>query len=126
MRHLGRCHQQVKTGEKMKSEKQKKKRGFFGILFRLIGIIILIILIAAAGLSAFILVKMNRDPVETRSIQEYLDSEPDLSFRHLSFNDDAVMNQSYSEEDIGYFLGRNRPGGIADGDTCQRHRTEGL
>lgn len=106
MRRLGRCHQQGETGEKMKSEKQKKKRGFFGILFRLIGIIILIILIAAAGLSAFILVKMNRDPVETRSIQEYLDSEPDLSFRHLSFNDDGVMTQSYSEEDIGYFLGR--------------------
>ena len=89
----------------MKREREKKERGFFRKLFGAIGVIILIVLIAAVSLSAYILISMKRDPVVSRSIQDYMGSQPDASFRHLSFTEDGRMTQSYSEDDIGYFIG---------------------
>ena len=90
----------------MKREKKKKKRGFFGVLFGTIGMLILIVLLSVAGLAAYLLISMNRDPVVTRTLQEYADTQPDTSFQHLSFTEDGMMTQSYSEEDIGWFIGK--------------------
>jgi hypothetical protein len=88
----------------MKRNRKKKRRGFFGMLFGTIGVLILIVLLSAAGLAAYVLISMNRDPVVTRTVQEYADTQPDTSFRHLSFTEDGMMTQSYSEEDIGWFI----------------------
>ncbi|MBP0986388.1 MAG: hypothetical protein J6P39_05205, partial [Oscillospiraceae bacterium] len=88
----------------MKRNREKKKRGFFGVLFGTIGVLILIVLLSAAGLAAYLIISMDRDPVVTRTVQEYADTQPDTSFRHLSFTEDGMMTQSYSGEDIGWFI----------------------
>ncbi len=90
----------------MKSEKQKKKRGIFGTLFGVIGTVILTLLLAAIGLTAYLLISMKRDPVVTRTLQEYAQTEPDPSFEHLSFTEEGYMTQTYSEEDIGFFIAK--------------------
>ena len=90
----------------MKSEKQKKKRGFFGTLFGVIGTVILTLLLAAIGLTAYLLISMKRDPVVTRTLKEYAQTEPDPSFEHLSFTEEGYMTQTYSEEDVGFFIAK--------------------
>ena len=90
----------------MKSEKQKKKRGLFGTLFGVIGTVILTLLLAAIGLTAYLLISMKRDPVVTRTLKEYAQTEPDPSFEHLSFTEEGYMTQTYSEEDVGFFIAK--------------------
>ncbi len=84
-------------------KKEKKKRGFFGVLFGVLFWLIVTVVLAAGSLTGYIWNSMRTDPVVTMMPEEWRESEPDSSFRHLSFSSDGRMTQSYDEGDAAYF-----------------------
>ena len=90
----------------MKKSKEKKKRGFFRILFGTIAALISLVILSAAGLGIYLYTNMKNDPVTVNSLEEYIKAPADTEFRHLSFSKDGWMTQTFDDSDVRYFLAR--------------------
>ena len=73
----------------MKKSKEKKKRGFFRIVFGTIAALISLVILSAAGLGIYLYLNMKNDPVTVNSLEEYIKAPADTEFRHLSFSRQA-------------------------------------
>lgn len=83
-----------------------RKRSAFAKIAGIIGGLLLAVFIAAAVLIGCAIWKMKTDDVMTYTLEEALDIEPDPGFPHLSFTEDGIMTQSYSDLDLTWFIAK--------------------
>ena len=88
----------------MARKKQKKKKGFFGKFFSLIGWLLLLALILAAIFVFVINERLKSEEVTADSIDAYLEAESGDFASHYIFSPDYTLEVVLDKSDVWYYL----------------------